>query len=328
MDWNKIIGHDENKQQLQAMLVGGNVFHALLFSGPDGLGKKTTAVLTAAALLCQRQDGQICGVCPSCRRMEQESHPDYMLVQPDGATIKIEQIRALQHEAALAAYLGMYRIFLIENAELMTTPAANSLLKTLEEPPPNIVFILLTSRQHMLLPTIVSRCRLFRFSPLPWGTLADILEKRGASPEKALVAARLSGGRLGAAWGFLESEGLAWRDRAAEILFSLPVMGMRGVWDYAASLEKAGRADILQLLRYMLFLLRDLLVLSATGKEELVYNIDMMEKLTEQSAVWRPDGLAGALKTVKTANQAVQANANLRLTIEALLINLLDCSVE
>lgn len=325
MQWNDIIGHDEIIAGLTAMLASGRIPHALLFVGPEGIGKSTVARVLASALLCTDHESKPCGLCQSCRMAASGAHPDLLLVSPVGNAVKIDQIRQLVREAALTSYAaGQRRVAVIEGAESMTAQAANSLLKTLEEPPGDFVFILVSHAREKMLDTILSRCRLISFTPLYHSLLAKALTDKGYEPEQADTAARLSSGRVGTALSLLESGGLAGRDAARELVEALPGASMQWVWDTAAAWDKMERAQVLGLLKYISNILRDMMVLITAGERDLLFNIDIAGALWEQSRLWNERHLVSALAAVDTASRALNAHAGIRLTGEALLIRLRD----
>lgn len=326
MKWTDIIGHVDNIKMLRHMERSKQVPHALLLSGPSGTGKFMVASVLAAALLCLAAESEIspCGSCQSCLHMSRGTHPDFLTVGPEGTSIKIEQIRALQHEAALAPYVSQRRVCIIDGAELMTTQAANSILKILEEPVGDIIFMLLSANRQLLLATIISRCMMLTFQPLNPAALSQALQERGFSPALAEVAARLSGGRMGKALAMLAPDGFTLRDQAIHIFDGILQGRMSGLWSEAASLEKIERNDIIQIFTYCTYLLRDLLMIVTGQGTELLFNIDLVEWLNRQAHRWSEEKLIKALKMVETARQALQANANSRLTSEALLIKMYD----
>jgi DNA polymerase-3 subunit delta' len=325
--WEVIAGHDGQVAMLRTMLTAGRVPHALLFTGPAGIGKMLAARALAAALLCGGGRDEACGACQPCRLAEQGAHPDLIVLTADGASLKIDQIRALQHEAALAPYYGVARVFIVEDADRLTTQAANSLLKILEEPPAGTVFILTAVSQYALLPTIVSRCRVFAFRPLAPDVLANLLKGRGATAAAAEVAARLSGGRVAEALALLAEGGLARRDEAVALVAALPKGGAALVWTQGTALDKLEAAELAAFLRHLSQVLRDLLVI-VSGREELVLNRDMAATLRGLAAAWDAPRLDEALRAVREAVRAMEGNANTRLTCEAMLIHLLDAARE
>lgn len=324
MKWTDIVGHVENIKMLRYMESRGRMPHAILLSGPSGIGKLMVASVLGTALLCKASEFRPCGSCQSCLQMSHGTHPDFLLIIPDGANIKIEQIRNLQHEVALAPYVSLRRVCIINDAELMTVQAANSLLKVLEEPVSNIVFILVSANKQMLLPTIISRCMTIGFQPLTDTVLTQALVDKGFSRDQSEIAARLSRGRMGTALPLLDPEGLAMRNQAADIIQGLLDGKMKIVWDTATMLEKMERKDILQLLGYFTYIMRDTLMIVTGQGPSCLFNIDLAEWLSGQSGRWSEEHLLQGLKAVEAAGRALNANANARLTGEALLIKIYD----
>lgn len=328
MKWTDIIGHKGHVAMLRHMESSKRMPHAVLFTGPNGIGKAMVARVLAAALLCSHEGERPCGSCSSCQQMSYGNHPDFLSVAPEGATIKIEQIRILQQEASLAPYSSQRRVCIIDGAELMTTQAANSLLKILEDPPGEIIFILIAANRQMLLTTIISRCMAISFQPLSDEVLAQALIEKGYASEQAEVAARLSGGRMGIALGVLAPEGFALRNQALEIMEDLLEARMEKVWKTAALLEKMERNEVLQIIRYVTYILRDILLLVTGQGRQLLFNIDVFQELSELADRWNEGQLVKAIKAVEAARRAFQANANTRLTSEALLIKIYDLARE
>jgi len=219
MNFSSIIGHDRPVGILKRAIQNDAVAHAYLFSGEQGVGKRLTAMVFAAALNCQAAGpAGGCGVCSSCRKSASGSHPDVRVVMPEShdeqllATlsnkeaakasdeIKIDQIRRAQESISLKPSEGQKKVLIVDSAETMNDAAQNAFLKTLEEPPGDSLIILITSMPQSLLPTIRSRCQELKFQPLPRPVLAEVLqEKRGLDANDAWFAAALSRGSLGRA---------------------------------------------------------------------------------------------------------------------------------
>jgi DNA polymerase III subunit delta' len=229
---------------LQRQLAQGEISHAWLLSGPSGAGKGAVAYAMAAALNCLHEPLRGCNECTSCRRVLSNAHPDVHRVVPEGSVIAVDAIRdGVIPEATRSPFEGRYKVFVLEQAELMNEAAQSSLLKTLEEPQPDTVFILLSHDEEEILETIRSRCRIVRLDPTAERQLVSMLEGRGASGETALMAARLSQGDAGAARGWAFDAAVAERrslwlsiprrlraaadaiDTAAEILDQARVVG-------------------------------------------------------------------------------------------------------
>ena len=192
-----VIGHDWAVDLLRSSLSAGRIAHAYLLSGPPQIGKRTLAQALAQALNCAEPD-RPCGRCPSCLKIARGIHPDVRLIAGEGAggNIRIEQIRALQHEAVLAPYEGRYRVFVVRQMEQATLEAANSLLKTLEEPPAQVILVL-TPLQRALPKTIVSGCSTCGLRPV---AISVIEQASGqVAPDRPPLARCRAGAWLGIA---------------------------------------------------------------------------------------------------------------------------------
>ncbi|MCI0480283.1 MAG: DNA polymerase III subunit delta', partial [Candidatus Dadabacteria bacterium] len=210
-----ILGHDFQKNILLRAAHDDLASHSYLFAGPDGIGKKMVAVEFAKLLNCggaaAAPDAK-CG-CASCRKIERGIHPDVVLIEFTGVkNIKVDQVRdEIEERLYLRPFEGRFKVVIVDESERMNQSAQNAFLKTLEEPPPDSVIILVSSRPDSLLPTLRSRCQTVVFNALPDELVAGILRERGGmSPEEALLASRLSGGSIGKALGF-DGDLLEWR---------------------------------------------------------------------------------------------------------------------
>ena len=191
--------------------------HAYLLAGPEGGGKSVAARAFAAAVLCP--DGG-CGRCRACRLALEDKHPNEFLVEPEGRDIHIETVKQeVWHHAYRTAPEPGRKVFVIREADRLNPSAADALLKVLEEPPADAIFLLLSARPDELPETIMSRCHVVTFLPLAERFVAETLTAEGADPERALLAARLSGGNLGRARRLAtDPRGLAFREVAVEAL--------------------------------------------------------------------------------------------------------------
>jgi len=180
-------------KMLQSGLEKGRISHAYLFEGRRGTGKKAASLLLAKSLFCLSPSGIApCMECHNCRRIDSGNHPDVRVISPDGGSIKKEQIEWLQREFTKTAVESDKKMYIVEHADQMTTSAANSLLKFLEEPHAGTVAVLLTEQSHRLLETVVSRCQVLSFRPLPPTELADQLIEERVPMTLALLAAHLT----------------------------------------------------------------------------------------------------------------------------------------
>ncbi|HID69136.1 MAG TPA: DNA polymerase III subunit delta' [Desulfobacterales bacterium] len=195
-------GQHQSKMLLAGSLASDRLAHAYLFRGPEGVGKQLFARGLAAAVNCKDSHGlSACGVCSSCVKLAAESHPDFLIVSPDKGAIKINQIRSLIKTLSFDPYEAKTRVVLIEDVHTMRQEAANSLLKTLEEPPENNLLILTANSAGNVLQTIISRCQTIPFYSLTSEETAEILRREDGEmdSETALLLARLSEGSPGKA---------------------------------------------------------------------------------------------------------------------------------
>jgi DNA polymerase-3 subunit delta' len=276
MAFASILGHPRLRDLLARGVAQGRLPPAMLFSGPSGVGKKALALAVGRALLCEANQGDACDVCAACRRAGRGLHPDAVLVEPDGASIKIEQVRDAVREIAGRPFEGRARAFVFDEAHLLTEQAQNALLKSLEEPPATSHVFLVTASPQALLPTIRSRCQTLRFSPLPQSLLETHLrEASGLPAEEARLRAALSGGSLGAALAF-ESE--AWRALREELLGLLEKLGRAGTLGRMDAAERlADMDDPVLALTALRSLLRDIAALRAGATA--VLNADVTGRL-------------------------------------------------
>ncbi|KRL04862.1 DNA polymerase III subunit delta' [Liquorilactobacillus oeni] len=175
------------------MINSQKLAHAYIFAGPEGSGKKELATWIAQGIYCENcVAGHPCQKCAECIRIASGNQPDVVHVAPEGLSIKVDQIRFLKDEFSKSGVESNRKVFIIENAEKMTSSAANSLLKFLEEPSGQVIAFLLTEKPNSLLPTIISRCQLFELRPLSDKQLLFLLEKEGIPEEKAVLLSRLT----------------------------------------------------------------------------------------------------------------------------------------
>ena len=320
MTFDTITGHKQQKNILLRALDSQRIAHAYLFEGPDGIGKRLMALAFARVLLCQ--NGTSCGNCSACLKVDHHNHPDIHLLEADGTTLKIDQIRTLQRELSLHPLEGKYKICLIDGAEHFTTGAANALLKTLEEPQPGTLIILLTTQPEKLLPTVRSRCQRLPFSPLPKQQLATILtQKLDLSDTEATILAALSEGSFKKALGSNRELFLEKRGKLIQSLSALSSGSTIPTFSFADELEaeKEMLTDILDIFQSFY---RDLLLLKHGRPEEELVNLDLLEMLHRQNKSTTTASLLLKLKALESARFHLQRNVNRRLALEVMLMRI------
>ena len=324
MDWG-IIGHSWAVDLLSEHVALGRERHAYLFTGPSGVGRRTLALRFAQALSCPNPPapGQPCRVCPTCRRIEHMQHPDLAVVQAEqeGGTLKIDQVRELQHTLSMAPYEARYRVTLVLRFEEAHTSAANAMLKTLEEPPPRVVVILTARSVENLLPTIASRCEILRLRTLSLDeTAAGLHAMRSVSQEQAQRLAHMSDGRPGYAIRLFEQPGLlekrqAWLDELVDMLAS----SRRDRFGYAKEFaeNKEHRDDKLQV---WLTFWRDVLV-TAAGMGDSITNLDHTAQVQRLAQAMGLENARLQVSAIERTMDDIDRNVNPRLALEVLLMD-------
>ena len=194
MSFSNIAGQDRVKRMLQNGLNKDTLSHAYIFSGPSGSGRRQMAFALAQAVYCTEMKADACGQCLNCRKVAHHNHPDLHWIEPDGASLKIDQIRELQKQFAYRSTTAQTKVYVLQSADKMTIQAANSLLKFLEEPSSDVLAILIAENGHALLPTIQSRAQWVPFTPLGVQDLAQQLITEGLSPTLVLPAVHIAAG--------------------------------------------------------------------------------------------------------------------------------------
>jgi DNA polymerase-3 subunit delta' len=322
MSFSEIIGQTKIIRLLRRALAQDLLPHAFLFTGVEGVGKKSTALTLAKVVNCQNSaSGDCCDQCISCRKAASGNHPDINLIEREGPFIKIEQIRALKHRLRFKPLEGRYRVTVIDNSQHLKAEAANALLKVLEEPPADNLIILTAIETTALLPTIVSRCLHLPFQPLATVEISAHLNKiHSISPERAAVIARLAGGSLSRAIDLLDEKKL---DRRNLILETVSEIHKSGLTDLLAATSrwKGDNLDLQQDLEWLKTWIRDLLVekFEATDSVGLL-NSDLAHKIKIMASHMSSDHLLQFFDLVCTVQGAIGYNVNRRLSLETLLL--------
>lgn len=316
-----IIGHEWAVEFLKSALAKGRVAHAYLFVGPPQIGKRTLALYFAQALNCLNER-RPCGECSSCRKISRGLHPDVRLIESEGGTIKIEQIRDVQREVALSPFEGDYRIYLIREIERATLPALNCLLKTLEEPPKHVVLLLTSTEISPLPETVVSRCQVLSLRPPPLGQIEEALEQHWqVQGGRARLLARLSEGRIGWAITAAREQGiLQERERRLGAYLEVMEKGQRERLDYAYQLSRDPEVAE-ENLKLWLSWWRDLLLLKG-GLTERVVNVDQEATLRQQCQQYSLQQARDFLRAIQQTLKRLEQNVNARLALEVLLLDL------
>ena len=340
MPFRDVVGHVRLVDLLARSIAGSTLPPSLLFGGPAGVGKQLTALAVAQALNCTNMtkgsglgaQGSIdaCGTCAACTRIARGVHPDVLLVSPnDNGNIRIEPVRDAIDRSQYRPFEGRRRVVIIDAADALVHQAQNALLKTLEEPTPSSVFILVSARPDMLLPTVLSRCPQLRFRPLSAADIAIALMARGHNETEARAVAATADGSFAQALQASAGELVQSRDLAQRVLAQAaaqndPARRIEGAKELVAK-GPSGASERDQLathLRAMAVLLRDVEVVSTGADERTLANADVRPALERLSAAYRGERGTRAFAAVDRALSALQRNAGVKLVADWLVLQL------
>ncbi|MBS4197986.1 DNA polymerase III subunit delta' [Lederbergia citri] len=312
-------------KMLKSSIEKDRVAHAYLFEGERGTGKRAASILIAASLFCENIQHNFipCGDCVNCKRIKHGNHPDIHIVEPDGLSIKIEQIRSLRTEFSKSGVESKKKLYLIIDAEKMTIPAANSLLKFLEEPNVETTAILVTEQPQRILPTILSRCQTVSFKAIPGEVLTRKLQDAGINNIKAPLLAAITNHLQEA----LELDGDDWFAQARKIVLNLYEVQKKGTLYAMTSLQDEWihhfkeKAQIDLGLNLLLLIYKDLLYIQLGKEEQLVYP-DWREKFAADALQTSSRRLSEQMSAILEAKRKLNANMNPHLLMEQLLLSL------
>lgn len=320
--WN-VIGHERAVSALQRALETDRLPHALLFTGPDGAGKTHLALELARALNCVGEDPP-CGSCVHCHQIEIGTHPDVSVIERvDGKeNILIGQVRELRDVASLRPFQGRRKVYIISGAESLTDQAADALLKTLEEPQPQLTMILTASEAEGLPATVVSRCRVIALQPVETEVIAAALRSAGQDEAAAERLARLSRGSVGWALRAAKQPKLATQQQElAARLADLPSLDVDGRLRLIESLtDKKDRAAVRRSVELMMVLSRDLLFI-AEGLPPRFLLPEDTARFSRQAEGLNVRAIHAQMAALKAAMKRIDQNVDPRLALEAALIS-------
>ncbi len=347
-----IIGQDSVIKRLKSSIKNDNAGHAYIFEGADGSGKKTLADIFAMALQCKsiqqisdvainteeqaepsagfnlqigRDGAEPCMVCESCKKVQSRSHPDIIyLVHEKPNTIGVEEIRRqIVDDILIKPYESRRKIYIIAEAEKMTTSSQNALLKTLEEPPGYAVVILCTNNLSVLLPTIISRCAVLRLYPLDDDIIKNyLIDRLGISEYQAEIYTSLSRGNIGRAKELAREEGFEEvKNEAVRLLKNISPLNMERLVGSIKLLEK-NKAGIGEFLDLFILWYKDALMLKAGGESSRISFRDELSSLKAVAESFSYEDFNEVFKEIEKARTKLNSNVNFEMTLELLFLKI------
>lgn len=331
MNWD-LIGHGWAVELLSEHVRSGQVRHAYLITGADGLGKRTLAMRFAQALCCMNPPdaGERCGQCRACRLIDSSEYPDLHVIQSEaiGAQLKVEQIRELSRQLALAPYEGKLRVALLLRFHEANESASNALLKTLEEPASRVVLILTARSKEALLPTIVSRCEVVPLRQVVETEIRTALEDMGIPREHARLVASLADGRPGWAIGHAQDETmLARRAELLDEMMDWVGSDRAGRFKYLKSMLEKEDAEVqrqlaMDALNHWSSLWRDTLLRCYQDDQAKLRNLDRTGDVERLASNLEPGVIAHILREAEQTRAAIERNVNVRLALESWMLDI------
>ncbi len=323
-----LVGHEKIVEYLTDSIKRGNIFHSYLFSGPSRIGKFTLAYFFTKTLQCESGGLVFCDDCQACRQIENSIHPDTIIFQNKMERVKIEEIRELQKKLNLKHFhnsksskLPRYKIALIEDIERMTTEASNSLLKTLEEPPPRTILILTTSLLSHILPTIVSRCQIIKMYPVSVAKIQSWLKDQGVSGKDAAYLSYLSAGRPGVVKEIFENPDiLSEQIQILEQLLKLKNQNITKRFDFVSHVLKK-RISLAGILDFWILFMRDLLLFKE-NYQKVRQNSVFKEELQSWSDRYTKEEIRFLLEEISKVQKNINFNINEKLALESLMLHI------
>jgi DNA polymerase III subunit delta' len=329
MPFADITGHEQPISLLQATLCNRRLAHAYVFYGEARIGKLMTAVRLAQALNCEQPSQTVaqdsCGRCRSCLQIAARTHPDYFVIEPDpkAATpqIKIEQVREIEQQFVYRPLIGERKICLIDDADRLTIGAANALLKTLEEPPGDSLFILVTSRLHALPITIRSRCQALRFTtPARTQVEAALILKRELPPTDARFLAVFADGRIGEALTVDVADVRVRQQECLTLVKPESLMSSATILSAAESLAKTDRGE--ETLTWLTRWIRDLVIVIVDGDHDQILHLDHVTDLRRYAQRADIDALLTLLNDIERTEQQATRHLNVQMALETTFLRL------
>jgi DNA polymerase-3 subunit delta' len=326
MSFDQILGQEKAITVLRNALRNGRLAHAYLFIGPEGVGKRLTALTLVKASNCQSppEPAESCEKCPSCIKINTSNHADVIRLEPEGEVIKIGQIRDMQKRLRFRPMEGGRRACILDSADRLTDEASNALLKMLEEPPQETHLFLITSRPHRLLPTILSRCQWLKFKPLSAAHIAQILQKaHGLDQEKAQFYASLAGGSVGQAEALSNRVDFQKRLDWLQVFSTLPQKTTEEIFELCERMAKE-EDEIQDLLELWKIWVRDLVVFKSAGEDskQRLINHDLGSEVAQEAKKSSLDQLDGIFHLISEVQNSLALNANRQLALETLMLEI------
>lgn len=322
MEFNHIIGHEKVIQNLKNSIEKGSISHSYLFQGPEAVGKRKVAMAFSKTLLCERGGLEPCNKCNSCIKFDSGNHPDFYLIKEDGNIIKNDQIEDMMKSMITKPLESKRKIYIVDNSFKIDIRLQNKLLKTLEEPPSYVNIILISDSITKLLPTIISRCEIIKFTPLKEKKIAEFLQQKHCkNEEEAKFISSFSKGSIGKAIDLSNNEEFFKRRNELINIINTTLQGDKLRAFASIDFFNENKDFIDELLDIIVYWFRDIYIYKELGNNNLIINKDKLDLLSNQVFLSK-DKINDIIKYVDRTRQNVERRVNYQLSIEGMLLKI------
>lgn len=319
-----IVSHNKQKSIVINAVRNKKLPHAYLFAGAEGIGKKLFAVEFAKLVSCENLNNEntdSCGECNSCRDIDSNKNPDLILIQPTGNVIKIDQIREMKEKLYLKSFYNRYKTCIIDDADKMNAAASSALLKILEEPVGNIIFILIVTNIFSIFSTIISRCQILKFAPIKKEDIEGFIRSKNVNIAEEVInyAINIAEGSIGKAIYYMENNMFELRERIFLILDNL---FEKGSMIDLKILKKEYEDKTEEIIDVLVSIYKDVLIFSIRKDKDILINSDKTEKIAIYSGKQSLGVLQSILLELDHFRRLVKSNISLNqeLTINNILL--------
>lgn len=321
MLYNQVAGQEEIKTSLIKSITNNQISHCYIFEGPKGMGKYDLALIFAQSLFCDNFAQNPCNKCSSCVKINSNNHPDLHIINNDETTIKREDIDGLIDSVYKKPYESNKKVYIIKSAHEMTIQAANTFLKTLEEPPGDSVIILLTTNSNLLLPTIVSRCQTVKFRNVSKETIKRYLKENfNTTDEQSDLAAEYSKGILNKAVNIIkENDGiLEQRTEIIQLFNKIINSDSEIIYDLESYFDE-NKDNIDTIIEIMMMWIRDIMFVQS-NMDDLVINKDFKQLVFTHSQFMKKNNKL--IELLQNTSDNIKSNVNYKLAIDNMLLKI------
>ena len=325
MSFKEVYGHNEVIEFFQNVIERDNLSHSYIFDGLKGIGKKNFAVNLSKAIFCKNNTLDACEVCDQCKKINHSNHLDFLMIEPDGSSIKNEQIKSFQEFLSFKPNESKKKVVIINDSNLMTVSAQNTILKILEEPPAYALIIFISQNSNNLLETIQSRCQIIRFNPLKKSIIVKyLIEVHKFDKEAAEFIANFSNGNFSKAYKAAEDEDfLEIRnqiiDYTNELLLNKKIKSIQGI-----EILQKNKKNIELIFDIMIGWIRDILIVQRTNDYDIVMNRDKIDSIKKQAYRLIDRDLVKIIQLIEETIKNIEMNVNFKLAIDHLVLEIIQ----